>query len=56
MKMQSLKTSATKNKYKNQTQWLMSIIPVTWEAEIGWLMVLGQPDQKVRETPSQPMS
>jgi repressor of nif and glnA expression len=34
--------------------WLMPIILVTWEVEIGKIMVLVQPGQKVFEIPSQP--
>jgi hypothetical protein len=33
-------------------QWLMPIIPTTWEAEIKRIKVPGQPGQIVRKTPS----
>jgi hypothetical protein len=32
--------------------WLMPVIPVTWEAEIGRIEVQGDPRQMVHETPS----
>jgi hypothetical protein len=35
------------------TQWLMPAIPATQEVEIRRIVVLGQPRQKVSETPSQ---
>jgi hypothetical protein len=28
----------------------------TWEVEISWIMVLGQPGQTVSQTPSQPVA
>jgi hypothetical protein len=43
------KTAATK---KAQHWWLMSIIPATWEAEIGRIKVREQPGQIAPETPS----
>jgi hypothetical protein len=36
-----------------QVQCLQPIILATWEAEIGRIIVGGQPRQKVNETPSQ---
>jgi hypothetical protein len=37
-------------------QWLMSVIPATWELESQKFMVQGQPGQKVSEIPSQYIS
>jgi hypothetical protein len=37
-------------------QCLTSVISATKEAEIRWIMVLGQPKSKVSESPSQPVS
>jgi hypothetical protein len=34
----------------------MPVIPVTWEVEIGRILVQGQPGEKVSETTSQPIS
>jgi hypothetical protein len=33
-------------------QWLTPVILVAWEAEIGRIVVCGQPKQKICETPS----
>jgi hypothetical protein len=37
-------------------QWLKPVTPATWEAEIGKIVVPGQSQEKVRETPSQPVA
>jgi hypothetical protein len=34
----------------------MPVIPATWEAKIGRMVVLGQPRQGVHKTPSQPIA
>jgi hypothetical protein len=39
---------------KSWALWHMSIIPATWEAEIWRIAVQTQPQQKDRETQSQP--
>jgi hypothetical protein len=39
--------------HKRQAEWLTLIILVTWEAEIGGIMVPGQSWKKVHKTPSQ---
>jgi hypothetical protein len=44
----------TKIVSNSQVQWLTPLIPATREAEIGRIMVPGQPEKKVSETPSQP--
>jgi hypothetical protein len=36
--------------------WLTPVILATWEAEIRRMLVPGQPRQKVKEIPSQPIS
>jgi hypothetical protein len=39
----------------NQMWCLMPGIPVTWEVEIGSIVVQDQPGQKLHKTPSQPI-
>jgi hypothetical protein len=39
-----------------QAQWLMTIIPATWEVEAKRITVRGQTRQKVSKTPSQPIA
>jgi prephenate dehydrogenase len=36
--------------------WFKSVILVTWEVEIGRIIVQSQPEQKVHVTPSHPMT
>jgi hypothetical protein len=42
--------------YLSQMWWLMSIMSATGKAEIGRIVLLGQPGQKVSETLFQPTS
>jgi hypothetical protein len=44
-----------KNVFISMVGWFHSVIPATWEAEIGRIMVRGQPRQKFSEVPSQPI-
>jgi hypothetical protein len=44
-----------KNPKWGQVQWFKPRILTTWEAEIGKMLVQGQPKQKVTETSSQPV-
>jgi hypothetical protein len=41
---------------KAKCQWLTSLILVTWEAEIGWVTIQGQPWEIVCKTVSQAMA
>jgi hypothetical protein len=50
------KNKFTLFKPTSQTQWLMPVIPATWEAEIGRIRVGGHPEQKLHEIPSQPIA
>jgi hypothetical protein len=42
-----------KNQMWGQAQWLSPVIPVTWEVEIGRIVVWGQPEQKISQIPFQ---
>jgi hypothetical protein len=39
-------------KFQDWYRWFTSVIPATWEVEIGRIEVQDQPGQKVSETPS----
>jgi hypothetical protein len=45
-----------KQKRRIHIQWFTPVIPATWEAEIGKIMVQGWPRQKVHKTTSYQMS
>jgi hypothetical protein len=43
--------SLFESKHSGARQWLTHVISATQEAEIEWIMVQGQPREKVSETP-----
>jgi hypothetical protein len=48
-------SSSFKKDILSQVKWVMSVIQATQDVELGKITVLGQPRQKVDETPSQPI-
>jgi hypothetical protein len=49
-------SSSLQEHQTDQAQWFKPIILASWEAEIGRIMVQGQPEQKVCQTSSQPVA